>query len=82
MSEERIKAPGELLKERYIPLSKVQDACGISVDEVKQLINTRSIRYAEFMEPEAYVRSIHVDPVEIADYLERKRKRSKANGSK
>ena len=70
------KAPGELLKERYIPIEDVQEICGISQDDVQRLIDKRIIRYAEFVKPGAYKRSVHVDPVEILAYLERKANRS------
>lgn len=72
------KAPGQILYERYIPLKKVEEVCGITIKQAQNLIDTNKIRYAEFREPGAQFRTPHVDPVEINDYLERKRKRREA----
>lgn len=66
------KAPGQLLKERYIPIEDVQEVCGITLEKAQYLIDNKIIRYAEFFKPGAYKRSIHVDPVEIQAYLDKR----------
>lgn len=60
------------LKDRYIPIEEVPNICGISVELCKELIKSNKIRYAEFKKPNEHFRSVHVDPVEIQAYLDRK----------
>lgn len=62
-------APAQLIKDRYIPIEDVYDKLGVKQDKVQKLIDTRKIRYAEFIKPGEYKRSVHVDPVEIRKVL-------------
>lgn len=61
------------LKDRYIPIEAVPNLCGITVEMCEQLIKDNKIRYAEFKKPNEHFRSIHVDPVEIGEYLNHKK---------
>lgn len=63
--------PARRLKERYISVDDVPDRFGISVDKCMELINSRSIKYAEFKKPESRVRTPFIDPVELEAYIEK-----------
>lgn len=80
--EEPRVAPAQLIRDRYIPLRLVEEKCGITLKQAKQLIDKGSICYAEFKEPGATYRTPHVDPVEIEAYLERRKQRREAYGAK
>lgn len=69
MGDEKEIAPGELLKRRYIPIEEAPEKLGVSVRRIQNLINSRKIRYAEFIKPGAYKRSVHIDPVEVRKVL-------------
>lgn len=71
------KAPGEILKLRYIPIEDVEEKLGVKQDRVQKLIDNNLIRYAEFTKPGAYRRTTHVDPVEICKVLKLNRKEYK-----
>ena len=58
------KYPSELLKEEYVPVSRVEEY-GIPVGYVEQLIENKRIRYAEFKEEGKYRRSPHVNIKEV-----------------
>lgn len=65
-------APAKIIRDRYIPIEDVEDICGITVEECKEMIKRRDIKYAEFTKPGEHKRSPHVDPEEIRDFLLKK----------
>ena len=60
-----MKLPLEELKEKYIPITVFPEKYGISVLRIKRLIDSKKIRYAEFKEPGAVRRTIHVNYEEV-----------------
>lgn len=70
--EEKVIPPGQLLKDRYVPIEDIPNKLGVSVETVEKLIEKKKIRYAEFMKPGAYKRSVHVDPVQVSKVLKLK----------
>ena len=64
------KYPSELLKEKYIPLTRIEEY-GIPVSYVEKLIEEKRINYAEFKEEGKYIRSPHVNIEEVQSHYEK-----------
>ena len=64
------KYPSELLKEKYIPLTRIEEH-GIPVSYVEKLIEEKRIHYAEFKEDGKYIRSPHVNIEEVQSLYEK-----------
>lgn len=65
-----MRLPLEILKEKYIPITEIPEKYGISIYQVKNLIKSRKIRYAEFRAPGDHRRTVHVNPEDVIAALE------------
>lgn len=63
--------PAQLLKDKYIPIEDVQEKCNVTEVLVRSLISQRKLRYAEFVKPGAYKRTIHINPDDLYKVLEK-----------
>lgn len=68
------KLPLEILKEKYVPVSKIPELYNISAAKVMRLIESNKLKYAEFKAPGDTRRSPHVNPEDLFRVLEKEKK--------